>query len=1011
MERHYDQANLIMSQDTNVQTASESKPKRKKRKYVPAVTPRLRIALWMVFGLFALLAANSIYLGAITFLEWIDKQNQYQDFFYICMQLLHLALGFLLITPFIIFSFYHLLATRKRKNKSAVRMGYLLLAMCIALLVSGVLLVRISFGDSADKTSSLGVEGQSRLITYWIHVLTPLGAIWLYWLHRLAGPPIKWRVGLSYAAIVAVVVGGMVFLKTQDPRQWTNVGAPDSLNYFRPSRVRTSDGEFISEHVLMNDEYCMKCHQDIYDDHQHSAHRFSSFNNPWYLASVMETRKFAESRDGNVQASRWCAGCHDPVPFFSGKFDDPNYDFKNDPTAHAAITCTVCHSITAVNSNKGNADYTIEEPIHYPFAYSDNSLLQWVNHQLVKAKPSFHKQMMLKDFHKTSEFCSVCHKVHLPEELNNYKFLRGQNHYDSHLLSGVSGHSIRSFYYPPVANVNCNECHMPRKPSNDFGSINNLKTGVSETHNHMFPSANTAVGWYKRNDEITKKHQDFLNGTMRVDIFGLKENASIDSPLIAPLRPVSPTLKPGKKYLLETIIRTMKLGHLFTQGTADSNEVWMDVKVVENAEFDKENNIVGGKLIGRSGGFNEKKAVDPWSHFVNVFMLDKNGNRINRRNAQDIFVPFYNHQIPPGAAQIAHYVLDIPKETSGPVTVQIKLQFRKFDQEYTDIVVKFLRKEGIDFPEIDNPENADGFVNTLPITTLATDTMTFNLEGSESEVENPLRDSIPEWQRWNDYGIALLLEGGAANKLGELKQAEEAFAKVESLGQFHGPINAARVYVKEGGRRLDDAVTVLQRAEKFKSEKGYPAWTVAWLKGVVNLQQANFESAIDNLQEALNYTTPETVERQFNFTRDYVVLNELGKAYYNTALTFRGKKRLAERTEMMLKATESFEKTIAIDTENVEAHYQLSAIYSQLAEQAESENEKYTELAKKHRELHQKYKPDEGARDAAITAARAKYPAANKASAAVVRYSLNRKGTFELPVEYQTDDDKLETEK
>ena len=32
-------------------------------------------------------------------------------------------------------------------------------------------------------------------------------------------------------------------------------------------------------------------------------------------------------------------------------------------------------------------------------------------------------------------------------------------------------------------------------------------------------------------------------------------------------------------------------------------------------------------------------------------MLDRDGNRIDRRNPQDIFMPLYNHQIPPGAGQ------------------------------------------------------------------------------------------------------------------------------------------------------------------------------------------------------------------------------------------------------------------------------------------------------------------------------------------------------------------------
>ena len=50
-------------------------------------------------------------------------------------------------------------------------------------------------------------------------------------------------------------------------------------------------------------------------------------------------------------------------------------DLLADPTAHAGITCTVCHAITHVNSQVGNASYTIEEPLHYPFMYSDSDFL------------------------------------------------------------------------------------------------------------------------------------------------------------------------------------------------------------------------------------------------------------------------------------------------------------------------------------------------------------------------------------------------------------------------------------------------------------------------------------------------------------------------------------------------------------------------------------------------------------------------------------------------------------
>ncbi len=131
-----------------------------------------------------------------------------------------------------------------------------------------------------------------------------------------------------------------------------------------------------------------------------------------------------------------------------------------------------------------------------------------------------------------------------------------------------------------------------------------------------------------------------MKDIVRVDIFGVREGSTIDGRLIAPLRPEVPALEPGREYVLETVIRTLKLGHLLTQGTVDSNELWLDVTVTS-----------GDRVIGRSGAIDSNNAneVDRWAHFVNVFLLDREGNRINRRNPQDIFVPLYNHQVPPGA--------------------------------------------------------------------------------------------------------------------------------------------------------------------------------------------------------------------------------------------------------------------------------------------------------------------------------------------------------------------------
>lgn len=945
-------------------TTSPDKPiaAPKKRVYIPAIGPGLKRLLYVLFAILALLVANSLYLATITFLEW-QRGESYQNQFYMFMFLGHVGLGLIFLAPFLVFGIVHLVTARKRKNKRAIRVGYALFAISLVVLFSGLLLVRI--GGVFDLK-----HPASRSVVYWAHVISPLVAVWLYWLHRLVGQKIKWKLGVAYGIVAVASVAVMVSLHVQDPREWNKVVSAEGVKYFEPSLARTANGGFISAENLDNDEYCLKCHEDSYKQWEHSAHRFSSFNNPAYLVSIRETREVSMKLDGNMKGSRFCAGCHDPVPFFSGAFDNPHYDDVKDPTSQAGITCTTCHAISHINSTRGNADFVIEEPLHYPFAFSKNPLLQWINNQLIKAKPEFHKKTFLKDFHKSAEFCSTCHKVHLPYELNKYKeFLRGQNHYDSWLLSGVSGHGARSFYYPEKAKNDCNQCHMELVESNDFGAKVNDDSGKLTIHDHNFASGNSGLPFLRGYwDLVEGKHKKFLEGIVRVDIFGIKEEGKIDGKLIAPIRPEIPVLRRGESYLLETVIRTLKMGHEFTQGTADSNEVWVEVTLES-----------GGKIIASSGGMDERKEVDRYSHFINVFMLDRHGNRINRRNAQDIFTPLYNHQIPPGAGQVVHYGFQVPENISGNVKATVKLNYRKFDHEYMEITHKRLAESRTpDMENIDTGVNvsnsglqADGtYINNLPVLTLAEDTVEFAVEGFEPPPTQKERD-IPAWQRWNDYGIGLFLEGKA-----ELKQAEAAFKVVEGLNRFDGPINLARVYLREG--RIDEAGNAVLRAAAM-TEPAAPEWSIAWFSGLVNREQGRLVEAESNFRAIVDKTTEERKKRRFDFSKDIEVLNILGRTVFDRAEQMHAPSQKATREELLKEAAKQFERTLVIDVENVNAHYNLGLVYTALGDD---------EKAMVHKKLHAKYKPDDNAQGVAVGIAREQYPAANAAAESVVIYSL-----------------------
>lgn len=889
----------------------------------------MRRLLVFVLMVISLLVVDSVYLGVVSFVQWLSGQI-IENAFYQVMFLGHLVLGVVVIVPTLIFGAMHLRRAISRPNRTAVRLGIGLFATILLLFISGIALTRgLPWFELKHETT--------RALTYWLHVLTPVVVIWLFILHRLVGPRIRWKSGITVGVVsVLLAVGGVALLHLDFEE---SVAAAD----FSPSLAQTSHGGYLRPEDLMTNEQCLTCHEDVHATWEVSAHRFASFNNPAYAFAVNNTRAKVLERDGDVDASRFCASCHDPVPLFSGLFDDPTIDFQNHATGQAGLTCVSCHAIQEVNGVRGNGEYTIGIPEQYPFADSEDAFLQWVHGVLLKGRPQLHKTSYLKPFHQTAEFCSTCHKVHLPEELNHYKWLRGQNHYDSFLISGVSGHGVASFYYPLEAATNCNGCHMPLLASDDFAARDVDGSGLLSIHSHQFPAANTAIQAMAGLDTSVNDVQiEFLQDSLRVDIFGLRQGEDITKSLIAPLRPGLPTLERGTEYLIEVVIRTLRVGHKFTEGTVDSNEVWLALDVKSDQ----------ADVIGRSGGLTpDTSSVDPWSHFLNAYVIDRDGNRIDRRNAEDIFVKLYDNQIGPGSADVVLYRLVVPLESEvSELNIEVALNYRKFDQRYFAMFS-------------DKP----GSVNDLPIVTIARDSMTFPVGDATSETRNRSSD-IPAWERWNDYGIGMLLK---PDRVG-LRQAELAFTEVINLGRPEGHLNLARVFLKEG--RLEEAASALGEAY----EGGAYPWSVAWFSGLIDKQLGNFDAAIGKFNQLRHTAFTEAAERGFDFSRDYNLLNQLALSYFELSKIASTEEK---RTEFLTLASDTYHAALSEDPENVQAHYGLMQTYERLG---------LNSKASYHRDEHQKYRVDDNAKDRAVNAARQRDPAANHASESIVIYDLHR---------------------
>ncbi len=174
---------------------------------------------------------------------------------------------------------------------------------------------------------------------------------------------------------------------------------------------------------------------------------------------------------------------------------------------------------------------------------------------------------------------------------------------------------------------------------------------------------------------------------------------------------------------------------------------------------------------------------------------------------------------------------------------------------------------------------------------MAVDEVTFPVVGGNDPVPSQLCE-IPLWQRWNDYGIGLLRKAGR----GELRGAEEAFTQVESLGRPEGPLNLARVYLKEG-EVAEEAPAALRRATA--TDPPADEWTVLWLSGLANKQNGRLDEAIANFEQILEGGFAQAIGRGFDFSKDYRLLNELASTLYLRAKQERGADAAARRQQLL----------------------------------------------------------------------------------------------------------------
>jgi len=578
---------------------------------------------------------------------------------------------------------------------------------------------------------------------------------------------------------------------------------------FLPSNAETNSGNFISPGNFLTAAYCGHCHQEAHAEWRQSVHA-NSFRAPWYIKNVnllMNTK--------GTEYARHCEGCHNPVALVSGamtKGSPVDRKFDSD-----GITCSVCHSIQRVDT-RGTGSYVIGQPSVMVDA-DGNPIRGEVSDKEILAHLDRHSKAVMKDFYRSSEFCSACHKAALPKILNDYKWQRAIFLYDEWQLSSFAKESPLPFYVKDQIS-RCQTCHM--KPEEiklpDYGA----KDGKLASHRWL--GANTVLSKYYGFSEQYDKTIAFLrNGVFNVDIFGIERNSG---PITAPLGTQTVEIAAGDKLTVSVVIQNKGIAHSFVPEQRDFYESWVEFEAID----------ASGRLLMHSGAIQPSGALDPSAHSFTNRLVNSNGELNGLHQVWNTKVVAYNNTIQSGRSQIVRYEFQVPADTVSPIRVTAKVNYRRFNQRFIDYGL--------------------GRHYEMPVVEMASRTRVLNLGPNPAAA--PEEQDNKEWMRWNNYGIGLL-------DAQQYAESARAFERVSQIRPEYPDAFTNIAIANFQWERFDVARNNLEKSLKLAPRNARALYYLA----LVERTQGNLVAAVNDLRE---------VTEQFPKSRD--AHRELGFSLY-----------------------------------------------------------------------------------------------------------------------------------
>lgn len=548
---------------------------------------------------------------------------------------------------------------------------------------------------------------------------------------------------------------------------------PRDKGPFYPSQARTEGDKPIDIAALNDVKACAGCHTEAVREWASSAHAHASFDNPWYRASVESLRT-----EAGFEASRHCAGCHDPVLLMAGRMD--NEIKPEEPLANAGVTCLLCHSVRAPTSD-GNASYTLTtEPVPYP-KEGDPASLQ-AHRDRLAAKPLH-----------TPALCASCHRGFLGKHTGIGHHLSGMDEPGS--WRGSSFANTRSNTPEPVAAQTCAECHMRPEPAK-FDEVA-AKGGMLKSH--RFPGAHTPFAAGMNDARQTQVLEDQLKSGIELDVPVVWQNGKqvLSSELREP--------KPGDALALDVTLRNLAVGHTFPGGVKDMQDTWVELSVRD----------ANGREIAKAGT-GHASGDDPTAFVMRALVVDASGTPETRHVVTRFGTVAYDHTLPPLGARAVRYSFTVPEGSAGPLQLTARVlhrRHRKEAREFACEATKSVRGRAFIAAARKRHEATFDGCREEPITEVAKTSFALGAE--------PGTGARPTWARLYDHALGLSLS--VQEDLGEARwSALRAWAEVEHTSNVEPGHRAkiltllGRISARQG--RLDEALEYAARAQKLVGE-------------------------------------------------------------------------------------------------------------------------------------------------------------------------------------------------